>query len=103
MYHLQIHPQYCINIFVYVLNKDVVTIIPPLKPKRGKAEAKLRVHKTGSSRTEGYYKIPIAEKAQYLKSALKQLNVMQRHDIGTNTTSTQVCNFLNFIRIRISF
>lgn len=57
-----------------------VTVIPPPKQKRGKGEIKLRVHESGCARSEGYYKIPMTEKSKYLKSALKQLNVIQRRD-----------------------
>ena len=64
------------------------TIIPPQKTKR---ESRMRVHKSGSARTEGYYKIPIAEKAQYLKSALKQYNIMQKKDLQkTQETAAKI-------------
>lgn len=56
-----------------------------------KGEAKLRIHKTGSARSEGYYKIEMKEKAQYLKSALRQLTVLkQRDDVDEKTAASQV-------------
>jgi len=58
-----------------------LTCLPPVKQKRQKAEAKLRVHVTGSARSEGYYKIPMVEKATYLKSALRQLNLNKQNEI----------------------
>ena len=36
----------------------------------------LRVHKTGCARSEGYYKIPYSEKAQYLSSVMRHLEAM---------------------------
>ena len=65
-----------------------VTVTPPHKFKRN--ESKLRVHKSGCARTEGYYKIPIVEKAQYLKSALRQLNAKQQSDLQMQQISDQV-------------
>jgi len=65
--------------------------LPPIyKQKRVKGEAKLRIHKTGSARSEGYYKIEMKEKAQYLKSALRQLTVLkQRDDVDEKTAASQ--------------
>lgn len=40
--------------------------------KRTKADS-LRVHRTGSARSEGYYKIAMGDKAKYLKSTLRHL------------------------------
>ena len=37
----------------------------------------LRVHKTGSARSEGHYKIPMSEKAQYLSSVMRQLETKE--------------------------
>ena len=31
------------------------------------------MHKTGCARSEGYYKIPLIEKTQYLSSVMRQL------------------------------
>ena len=33
----------------------------------------LKVHNTGCARSEGYYKIPLSEKSQYLSSVMRQL------------------------------
>lgn len=65
--------------------------LPPVyKAKRTKGEVKLRAHQTGCARSEGYYKIPIKEKAQYLKSALRQLTVLkQRDDVDQKTAASQ--------------
>ena len=84
---LIIYPLFTLTKFL-LINQSV----PPVyKPKRVKGEAKLRVHKTGSARSEGYYKIEMKEKAQYLKSALRQLTVLkQRDDVDQKTAASQV-------------
>ncbi|XP_002161122.3 histone-lysine N-methyltransferase SETD1B isoform X1 [Hydra vulgaris] len=64
-----------------------ITITSPQKYKRN--ESKLRIHKSGCARTEGFYKIPIVEKAQYLKSALRQLNAKHQSDIQMQQISDQ--------------
>ena len=67
---------------------------PPYKPKRAKGEAKLRVHKSGCARSEGYYKIEMKEKAQYLKSALRHVAIVKkRDDVDQQTASVQVRQF----------
>jgi len=70
-----------------------------------KGEAKLRVNSTGCARSEGYYKIPMREKAQYLKSALRQLTVLkQRGVVDIKKASSQVmAPYLKFEDITIIF
>jgi len=47
--------------------------IVPSKQRRTRGEPLLRIHNTGSARSEGYYKIPLSEKSQYLSSVMRQL------------------------------
>ena len=73
------------------MNSDRRLVPPVYKPKRVKGEAKLRVHKSGCARSEGYYKIEMNEKAQYLKSALRHVAIVKkRDDVDQKTASVQV-------------
>ena len=74
------------EIFTYLpLTFSTATNTPVVKPKRVKGESKLRVHQTGCARSEGYYKIPMVEKALYLKSALRKLNILQQNNAAKKT------------------
>ena len=90
----------CTLLFLYEFILDCEYLIfhhpvpPPYKPKRAKGEAKLRVHKSGCARSEGYYKIEMKEKAQYLKSALRHVAIVKkRDDVDQQTASVQVRQF----------
>eukprot|EP00794_Sanderia_malayensis_P013832 gene13832-15278_t len=52
----------------------------PAKQKRSKGEPSVRLHKSGSARSEGYYKIPMSEKAQYLSSVSRQQTLKQQEE-----------------------
>ena len=64
--------------------------IVPSKQRRTRGEPLLRIHNTGSARSEGYYKIPLSEKSQYLSSVMRQL---ETKDETNDKESASALNF----------
>lgn len=85
-------------VHIFSLTAHKFSVPPPHKVKRTKYE--LRPHLTGCARSEGFYKIPMAQKAQYLKSALRQLKshaipVKEETQQNQKTSANQVIQLHN--------
>ncbi len=86
----------------------------PSKQKRTRGEPSVRSHKTGCARSEGYYKIPMSEKAQYLSSVRRQQIMKEEEEekgmvrllftsfvctnIHVNKQSSKAASFLTFVK-----